>query len=50
MTPAVRIGPTDLTVLPLGVGTWAWGDKATWGMGGYDADSVSTDLATGDTH
>lgn len=22
----------------LGVGTWAWGDKATWGMGGYDTD------------
>lgn len=22
----------------LGVGTWAWGDKSTWGMGGYDAD------------
>lgn len=21
----------------LGVGTWAWGDKDTWGMGGYDA-------------
>ncbi len=25
-------------VLPLlGVGTWAWGDRSTWGMGGYDA-------------
>jgi aryl-alcohol dehydrogenase-like predicted oxidoreductase len=23
---------------PLGVGTWAWGDKSTWGMGGYDTD------------
>lgn len=22
---------------PLGVGTWAWGDRATWGMGGYDS-------------
>ena len=21
----------------LGVGCWAWGDKAVWGMGGYDA-------------
>ena len=27
---------TDLTVPPLGVGTWAWGDRSTWGMGGYD--------------
>jgi aryl-alcohol dehydrogenase-like predicted oxidoreductase len=26
-----------LTIPPLGVGTWAWGDKSTWGMGGYDA-------------
>jgi aryl-alcohol dehydrogenase-like predicted oxidoreductase len=24
-------------VPPLGLGTWAWGDRATWGMGGYDA-------------
>ncbi|MEY2570425.1 MAG: hypothetical protein QOE63_775 [Acidimicrobiaceae bacterium] len=23
---------------PMGVGTWAWGDKSTWGMGGYDND------------
>ena len=23
-------------IAPLGVGTWAWGDKSTWGMGGYD--------------
>jgi aryl-alcohol dehydrogenase-like predicted oxidoreductase len=23
---------------PVGLGTWAWGDRATWGMGGYDAD------------
>jgi aryl-alcohol dehydrogenase-like predicted oxidoreductase len=27
----------SLTIPPLGVGTWAWGDKSTWGMGGYDA-------------
>lgn len=24
-------------IAPLGVGTWAWGDRTTWGMGGYDA-------------
>ena len=28
---------TDLSVSWLGVGTWAWGDKSTWGMGGYDS-------------
>jgi aryl-alcohol dehydrogenase-like predicted oxidoreductase len=28
---------TDVAIPRLGVGTWAWGDEATWGMGGYDA-------------
>jgi aryl-alcohol dehydrogenase-like predicted oxidoreductase len=28
---------SSLSIPPLGVGTWAWGDKGTWGMGGYDA-------------
>jgi aryl-alcohol dehydrogenase-like predicted oxidoreductase len=27
---------------PLGLGTWAWGDERTWGMGGYDA-GLTTD-------
>lgn len=26
----------DRPCAPLGVGTWAWGDESTWGMGGYD--------------
>ncbi len=29
---------SDVSILTLGVGTWAWGDRSTWGMGGYDAD------------
>ncbi len=29
---------SDVTIPLLGVGTWAWGDRSTWGMGGYDAD------------
>jgi len=29
---------TDVSIPPLGVGTWAWGDRSTWGMGGYDTD------------
>ena len=29
---------TDVSVPRLGVGTWAWGDKSTWGMGSYDTD------------
>jgi aryl-alcohol dehydrogenase-like predicted oxidoreductase len=32
----VALAGTDVTVPPLGVGTWAWGDRSTWGMGGYD--------------
>ncbi|HXZ82863.1 MAG TPA: aldo/keto reductase [Acidimicrobiales bacterium] len=27
---------TAVTIPLLGVGTWAWGDRSTWGMGGYD--------------
>ncbi len=29
---------SDVTVPALGVGTWAWGDKSTWGMDGYDTN------------
>jgi aryl-alcohol dehydrogenase-like predicted oxidoreductase len=40
-----RLAGTDITLTPMGVGTWAWGDKGTWGMGGYDTaltrDSIS---------
>jgi len=32
----VQLGKTDLTIPPLGIGTWAWGDKMLWGFGkGY---------------
>lgn len=27
---------TNVQIPELGVGTWAWGDKSTWGMGTYD--------------
>ncbi|HXX88594.1 MAG TPA: aldo/keto reductase [Acidimicrobiales bacterium] len=29
---------------PMGVGTWAWGDKGTWGMGGYDTSLTRTTI------
>lgn len=37
---SVSLGTTDIRISPLGVGTWAWGDKLVWGYGkGYsDAD------------
>jgi aryl-alcohol dehydrogenase-like predicted oxidoreductase len=28
---------SDVSIPLLGVGTWAWGDSSTWGMGTYDA-------------
>ncbi len=34
----ITLAGSEVAIEPLGVGTWAWGDKATWGMGGYDAD------------
>jgi aryl-alcohol dehydrogenase-like predicted oxidoreductase len=34
---AIVLAGSDVALPPLGVGTWAWGDKSTWGMGGYDA-------------
>ncbi len=36
--PTVTFPGCSTPTAPLGVGTWAWGDKGTWGMGGYDAD------------
>lgn len=35
----------DTATMPLGVGTWAWGDKATWGMGGYDTALTEASIA-----
>ena len=29
----------------LGVGTWAWGDRNVWGMGGYDAALTEATIA-----
>ncbi len=36
----IPLGPTDLRISPIGIGTWAWGDRIWWGYGrGYtDAD------------
>ena len=35
----------DTPFAPLGVGTWAWGDRSTWGMGGYDTDLTEATIA-----
>ncbi|MBW4470364.1 MAG: aldo/keto reductase [Stenomitos rutilans HA7619-LM2] len=38
---AIALGPNGPTVSPLGIGTWAWGDKFFWSYGNdYGADQV----------
>ena len=37
-TPSLSFPGSSRSFAPLGVGTWAWGDKSTWGMGGYDTE------------
>ncbi len=32
----VRLAGTDIDIPRLGLGTWAWGDRSTWGMNDYD--------------
>ncbi len=44
-TDRISLAGTDVTIPPLGVGTWAWGDKGTWGMGGYDTSLTEESVA-----
>ncbi len=39
--PRVLAG-SDVRIPDVGVGTWAWGDRNVWGMGGYD-DALNRD-------
>ncbi len=41
-TDRLTLAGSDVGVPPLGVGTWAWGDRDVWGMGGYD-DGLTMD-------
>lgn len=41
----VHFAGCDTPTAPLGIGTWAWGDKSTWGMGGYDTDLTEATIA-----
>jgi aryl-alcohol dehydrogenase-like predicted oxidoreductase len=40
----ITLAGTDVVIPRLGVGTWAWGDKSTWGMGGYDASLTESSI------
>ena len=41
-TDGFKLAGTDVEIPALGVGTWAWGDSKTWGMGSYDT-AITTD-------
>jgi len=41
----ITFAGSDVATPPLGLGTWAWGDKETWGMGGYDASLTESTIA-----
>lgn len=45
-TDGFDLAGTGVHVPALGVGTWAWGDAKTWGMGTYD-DSLSEETIRG---
>jgi aryl-alcohol dehydrogenase-like predicted oxidoreductase len=38
MPDSITLAGSDVSIPLVGVGTWAWGDRSTWGMGGYDAE------------
>lgn len=40
----VVFASSTVPTAPLGVGTWAWGDESTWGMGGYDSDLTESTI------
>jgi aryl-alcohol dehydrogenase-like predicted oxidoreductase len=44
-TPGFTLGDSHVTVPALGVGTWAWGDEKTWGMGSYDTETSLDTIA-----
>ena len=53
-TPPVTLGASGITIPPLGVGTWSWGDARFWGYGkeyGRDeiADAFAASVAAGIT-
>jgi aryl-alcohol dehydrogenase-like predicted oxidoreductase len=33
---SIPLPGSDYSLPPIGLGTWAWGDRFVWGMGGYD--------------
>ena len=44
-TDRIPLPGSEIGLPPMGVGTWAWGDRSTWGMGGYDSDFTTASIA-----
>lgn len=43
----MTLGRTGIATVPLGVGTWAWGERRFWGYGGdYGPDDLAAAFAT----
>jgi aryl-alcohol dehydrogenase-like predicted oxidoreductase len=40
----IVLAGSEVAIPPLGVGTWAWGDKGVWGMGGYDTSLTESTI------
>jgi len=41
MTTTIKLGANETAIAPLGIGTWAWGDKLFWS---YGKDYAASDL------
>ncbi len=44
ISDSLTLAGADVSIPRVGVGTWAWGDRSTWGMGGYDAELGRTSI------
>jgi aryl-alcohol dehydrogenase-like predicted oxidoreductase len=43
----VRLGNTDISISPIGIGTWAWGDTTIWKYGhGYGLEDIHQAFTT----
>jgi aryl-alcohol dehydrogenase-like predicted oxidoreductase len=43
-TDRIPLAGSDVSIPLLGMGTWAWGDKGTWGMGSYDQSLTESSI------
>ena len=47
----IALGPTDIQISSLGIGTWAWGDRMMWQFGkGYGSIDIEAAYQTALAH